>query len=141
MPAIRIRQLPLNPFLSHTSQKQRQLEDTIPKDSDSVSPGRDVTFTFGNLPDPGPANPFTLKEEGWKPPAPQGDGEDGGDGDLPNGGNPDGGNFNDNNNDDNEVNNHLSNIDKLVTAWNVITTISALANTIKCCKHLQIKVK
>ena len=112
MPATRSRQSPLNPPLSHTSQKRRQPEDTIPEDSDPVPPGRDVTFTFTNLPDPSPSNPFTLKEKEWGPPAPRGDSGDSGDSDSPDNGDPDGSDFNDDDNDDDKVNDHLGDIDE-----------------------------
>ena len=141
MPAIRLRQLPLNPPLSHTPQKQRQPEDTISKDSDPVPPGGDITFTFANLPDPGPSNPFTPKEKDWSLPAPQGDGEDGEDSNPPDNNDPDGSDFNDDNDDDNKVDDHLDDIDEQVFTWDVIIAISALANTMKCYKHPQIKVK
>ena len=140
MPATRLRQLPLNPSLSYTLRKWRQLEDTIPEDSDSVPPGRDITFTFTNLPDPGPSNPFTLKRKKWGLLALQGDGRDSEDGDPLDDGNPDGSNFNNDNNDNNKVNNHLGDVDKQVPTWDIITAISALANTIKCREHSQIKV-
>ena len=141
MPATRLRQLPLNPLLSHTPQKQRQPEDTIPEDSDSVPLGRDVTFTFTNLPDPGLSNLFTPKEKEQRLPAPQGDGENSGDGNSPNDGNLDSGDFNDDDNDDNEVDDHLGDIDEQVPTRDIITTISILANTMKYCEHPWIKVK
>ena len=72
MLATRLRQLPLNPPLSYTPQKWRQPEDTISKNSDSISLGEDVIFIFANLPDSGPANPFTLKRKSQEPPAPPG---------------------------------------------------------------------
>ena len=109
----RSRQSPLNSPLSHTLQKQRQPENTISEDSDSVPLGRDVTFTFTNLPDSGSANLFTSKGKSWEPPALQEDSRDSRDRDSLDGGNPDSGNFNDNNNNNNnEVNNYLGNIDK-----------------------------
>ena len=131
MPATRSRQLPFNSSLSHTLQKQRQLEDTISEDSDSVSLGRDIIFIFANLSDSSPANSFTLKKKGREFPALQEDGEDSEDSNLL-----DSGNFN-----DNKVNDYLGNIDEQVLTWDIIITISTLANTIKCCKCLQIKVK
>ena len=101
------------------------------EDSDPVSLGRDVTFTFDNLPDPGLSNLFTPKEKGQKPPALQEDGGNSRDSDSPDNDDPDSSNFNDNN----KVNNHLGNIDKQVLTQNIITTISALANTMKHHKH------
>ena len=112
MLATRLRQLPLNPPLSYTPQKWRQPEDTISEDSDSVPPGRDVTFTFINLPDPGPSNPFTLKEKEQRLLALQGDGRDSEDSNPLDNSNPDGSNFNDDNNNDDEVNDHLGDVDK-----------------------------
>ena len=87
--------------MSYTLQKQRESEDIIPEDSDSVPPGRDVIFTFANLLDSGPANSFTLKKKGWEPPDLQGDGRDSEDSDPL-----DNSDFN-NNNNDNEVDDHL----------------------------------
>ena len=112
MPTTRSRQLPLNPSLSHTPQKWRQPEDTISEDSDSVPLGRDVTFTFTSLPDPGSSNPFTLKGKYQGLPALQGDGRDSGDGDPPDNGNPDSSDFNNDNDNNDEVNNYLGNIDE-----------------------------
>ena len=131
MPATRSRQLPFNSSPSHTLQKQRQLEDTISEDSDSVPLGRDIIFIFANLSDSGLANSFTLKKKGWESPALQGDYKNSEDSNLL-----DSGNFN-----DDEVDDYLGNIDKQVLTWNIIITISTLANTMKCRKYLQIKVK
>ena len=111
MPITRSRQLPFNPSLSHTLQKWRQPENTILKGSDPVPLGRDVTFTFVNLPDHGSANSFTLKEKGWKSPALQGDSGNSRDSDLLDSSDPDCGNFNNNNNNDDKVNNYLGDID------------------------------
>ena len=103
MPATRSRQSPLNPPLSHTPWKQRQSEDTISEDSDPVPLGRDITFTFTNLPDPGPSNPFTTKGKDRSLPAPQGDGEDGEDSNPLDNNDPDGSDFNDDDDDNDEV--------------------------------------
>ena len=116
MPATRSRQSPLNPPLSHTPQKWRQPEDTIPEDSDPVPPGGDVTFTSINLPNSGPSNPFTPKGKERRPPALQGDGGDGRDSDSLDDGDPNGGNVNDNDDDDDEVDDHLNDVDKQVPA-------------------------
>ena len=124
--------MPLNPPLSYTPQKQRQPENIIPKDSDSIPLGRDIIFTFANLPDSGPANPFTLKEKSQKSPALQEDGRNGRDDDLPDSDDPDSDNFNDDDNDNDKVDDHLGDINKQVLTWDIITAISALANTIKC---------
>ena len=137
----RSRQSPLNSSLSHTLQKQRQPEDTIPEDSDPVPSDRDVTFTFTNLPDPGSSNPFTLKGKERRPLALQGDGENGGDSNPPDYGDPDGSDFNNDNNDDDKVDDHLGDIDEQVSTWNIIIAIFALTNTMKHCEHLWIKVK
>ena len=97
---------------------------------------------FFNLPDPDPANLFTLKKKGREPPALQEDSRDSRDGDLLDSGDPDSNNFNDNDdNDNNKVDNHLGDINKQVFTQNVITAISALANTIKHHENFQIKVK
>ena len=141
MPTTRSSQLPLNPSLSHTPWKRRQPEDTIPEDSDPVSSGRDVIFTFVNLPDPGSSNSFTLKGKEWGPPALQGDSRDSGDGDSLDNGNPDSGDFNDNDDDNDEVNNHLDDINEQVPTWDVITAISILTNTMKYREYPWIKVK
>ena len=101
------------------------------EDSDPVSLGRDVTFTFGNLPDTGLSNSFTPKEKGQKSTALQGDGRNSRDSDLPDNGDPDDSDFNNNN----KVNDYLDNIDKQVLTQDIITTISALANTMKHYKH------
>ena len=112
MLTIRSRQSPLNPPLSHTPQKWRQLEDTISEDSDPVPLGGDVTFTFANLPDPSLSNSFTPKGKEWGLPAPQGDDGDSRDGDPLDGGNSDGSDFNDDDDNNNEVDNHLGDVDE-----------------------------
>ena len=104
--------MPLNPLLSYTPWKWRQPEDTISEDSDPISPGEDVIFTFVNLPDPGSSNPFTPKGKKWGPLVLQGDGGDSGDGDPPDDGNPNSGDFNNDDDDNDEVDNHLDDINE-----------------------------
>ena len=112
MPATRLRQSPLNPPLSHTLWKQRQPEDTISEDSDPVPLGRDITFTFTNLPDPSLSNLFTPKGKEQRPPVLQEDSENSGDSDPPDDGNPDSGNFNNDDDNDDKVDNYLGDIDE-----------------------------
>ena len=114
MLATRLRQLPLNPPLSYTLWKQRQPEDTIPEDSDPVPLGRDIIFTFTNLPDPGLFNLFTPKRKEQRPPVLQENSENSRDSDPPDNSNPDSSNFNNDDDDDDEVNNYLGDVDEKV---------------------------